>query len=88
MKVIGIVENDRYICEISHSEIEKFLDLYYGNKKNLYVGEEVNLGKGYDWYSKTQHALEKTEKFFQTNAETIDVITNAFLQKREYNEKI
>lgn len=81
MKVIGIVEHNKYICEINHEEIEKFLDLYYNKKEKLYVGESIDLGKGYDWHSKTKSALEKTENFFQANAEIVEVITDAFLQK-------
>ena len=32
MKVLGTTDGG-YVCEISHTEIEKFLNLYYGQKK-------------------------------------------------------
>lgn len=39
MKILGISENGKYIAEITHTEIEQYLDLYYGNLKKLSVGE-------------------------------------------------
>ena len=37
MKVIAKVDSDKYICEVDHAEIEKFMDLYYGKMKKLNV---------------------------------------------------
>lgn len=34
MKILGISENGKYIAEITHTEIEQYLDLYYGNLKS------------------------------------------------------
>ncbi len=79
MKVIGKVDRTKYLVEIDHIEIEKFLNLYYKKMEQLQVGDEVDLGKGYDWYQETKKALNTTIDFFKSNAKTIDVITKAFI---------
>ena len=80
-KVIAKITDEKYLIEVNHSELEKYLDLYYNNMKRLKVGEEVDLSKGYDWYHKTQDALKQTQKFFKANQENLEAITNAFLLK-------
>ena len=79
MKVIGKIENGRYICEVSHTEIEQFLDMYYGKMKELAVGENIDLGSGYKHYEETRMALKETQDFFKANIKNIKAITNAFL---------
>lgn len=76
MKIIGIGDGREttYICEVRHSEIEKFLGLYYGNMKPLKVGSDVDLGKGYDFMRDTTSALKKTEEFITENKKVIDAI--------------
>lgn len=49
MQVIAKVNSDTYICQVSHTELEKFLNLYYGKMPDLRVGETIDLGKGYDY---------------------------------------
>lgn len=49
MKVIGTGANGAYLCEVSHTELEKLTDKYYGNLKPLKIGDEMNLGAGYDF---------------------------------------
>ncbi|MDD2505159.1 MAG: hypothetical protein PHF21_02665 [Bacilli bacterium] len=79
MKVIAKVDSDKYICEVDHAEIEKFMDLYYGKMKKLNVNDIINLGEGYDYADKSRRALEETREFFKKNADNIKAITNAFL---------
>lgn len=74
MKVIGMAENDIYICRVTHSELEKFMGLYYGNMKRLKVGDELDLAKGYDFHRDVMDALKKTEGFIRANKEVIDTI--------------
>lgn len=74
MKVIGKVDGDVYICQVSHREIEKFMDLYYNKMGYLAVGDEVDLGKGYDFFQDTKGALKKTEEFIKSNKEVIEMI--------------
>ena len=79
MKVIGMIDTKKYLVEIEHTEIEKFLNLYYDNMKALNVGDELDLAKGYDWYIETKNALDITRNFFKSNAKTIDAVTRAFI---------
>ena len=74
MKVIGKVDSDTYLCQVSHREIEKFMDLYHGKRGRLEVGDAVDLSKGYDFYYATKVALEKTEGFIKANKDVIDTI--------------
>lgn len=76
MKVIGTGAGDVYICEVKHSELEKFLGLYYGNMKRLANGAVVDLSKGHDFLSDTRAALKKTEEFISANRAVITAITN------------
>lgn len=79
MKIIGMAEvsyNSRYICEVSHQELEKFMNLYYNKMQTLKCGEEVDLGKGYDFYHDTKCALEKTREFIESNGKVINAIIN------------
>lgn len=84
MKVIAKVDHKKYICEISHEEIEKFMALYYdGGLKELNVGAVVDLGEGQHQLDATKRALKETQQFFKNNADTIKAITNAFLLTNE-----
>lgn len=82
MRILGLSGDGvtkKYICEINHTEIEKFLGLYYDNMKKLNIGDEVNLGKGYDYHRETKAALEKTQEFFKSHTDVIRAITNGLL---------
>ena len=80
MKVIGVVPEKYgvtdYICQLSHTEIEKFLNLYYGKDRltALKVGDEVDLSKGYDFYNDSMNAMKKTDEFIQANKHIIETI--------------
>lgn len=78
MKIIGIVENKKYIAEISHAEIEKFLDLFYRGKglKELTVGETVDLGKGHDYARDIGEAMRKVQEMISSNQAVISAILN------------
>jgi hypothetical protein len=58
MKVIAKVSESRYMCEVSHEELEKFFNKYYGNLSKLTVGQEVNLGQGYDFSVRIESACK------------------------------
>jgi len=82
MKILGKSGDEydkKYICEISHSEIEKFLHLYYNKMDEPKTGDKIDLGDGYDYYSKTKSALEETQKFFKSHADVIRAITDGLL---------
>lgn len=58
MKVIAKSSESKYICEVSHEELEKFLDQYYGKLRKLDVGHELNLGQGYDFSARIESACK------------------------------
>ena len=74
MKVIGKVDGDSYICQVEFRELEKFMGLYYGKMERPKVGDEVDLGKGYDFHRDTMDALKTTEEFIRSNKAIIDTI--------------
>ena len=76
MKVIGKIDINKYICEVSHTEIEKFMNKYYDSLNKLDVGDEISLGKGYDFFSETKDALNETQKFLKAHKKVIEAITN------------
>jgi hypothetical protein len=76
MKVIGIVDHEHYLMQVSHSEIEKHLNLYYDKLKKLKVGDEVDLGKGYDFERQIRESMSKTRGFIEANKEIIEAIMN------------
>lgn len=75
MNIIGVAQDDTYICQISHKEIEKFLNLYYNKLGRIKVGDCVDLGRGYDFHADTINALKKTEEFVRGNKQIIEAIT-------------
>jgi len=83
MKVIGLIDSKKYLMEVNKDEIEQFMNLYYNKMENLNVGDEVNLGKGHDWYYDTKKALDATKNFFESNIKIINVITKAFINDAE-----
>ena len=74
MKVIAKIEHGIFICEVTHGEVEKFMGKYYGHLKTLEVGDEIDLGKGHDFFSDTTDALRKTKDFMESNSKTIKTI--------------
>lgn len=59
MLVIAKASDSTYICQVNHDELEKFMNKYYGKMEKLKVGEEVNLGLGYNYAYKIEDACEK-----------------------------
>lgn len=76
MKVIGKVNTDTYLVEIQHTEIEKFLGLYYNNLKRLDVGQEVDLGKAYNYAADIKRAMDMTREFVASNKAVVNAIIN------------
>lgn len=58
MKVIARANQSTYICSVSHDELEKFMGMYYGKLERLEVGEELNLGLGYDFATRIESACK------------------------------
>ena len=76
MKVIAKVEQDVYICQVSHTEIEKYLGLYYGKLKGVIVGTEIDLSKGFQYHSEILGAMKKTTEFIEANSHIVSAIMN------------
>jgi len=74
MIVLGRTKNG-YICEVSHGEIEKFYNKYWGQMQKLEVGDILDLGKGYDFHQKTQEALIKISGFIEAHKDVVKVVT-------------
>jgi hypothetical protein len=82
MKVLGIAggsySDKKYVVEVGHTEIEKLLDLYYGKKKPLEVGDEIDLAAGYEWDVKIGKALREMQEFVTTNKPIIENLLGAY----------
>ena len=80
MKVLGLAKENydtEYICIITHKEIEQFLGLYYKSKMpGLKVGDEVDLGQGYNFCRDTIEALKSTQQFLEKNKSVVEAIIN------------
>jgi hypothetical protein len=58
MKIIAKATDSRYICEVTHEELEKFFDQFYGKMSRLSVGQEVDLGVGYNFATRIESACK------------------------------
>lgn len=74
MKVIGKGGREIYICEVSHSEIEKYMGLYYGKMGTPSIGDIIDLGKGHDHSEKIETAMRKTAEMITANKDIIQAI--------------
>lgn len=76
MKIIGTTAEygGEYICTVGHTELEKFLGLYYDKLKRLNVGDTVDLGKAYDYASQIKSGLDETRKFIAAHQTVINAI--------------
>lgn len=74
MKVLGIVNREKYLVEVSHTELEKITGNYYGKLKALEVGSEMDLGLGYKFTTDIQKAcadMTDAMKAFNSAQETM-----------------
>lgn len=58
MKVIGLDGNGQYIAIVTHDELEKCADKFYGKLDKLKVGSEFDIGAGYNFASRIQSACK------------------------------
>ncbi len=59
MKVLGLAGGKTYLVEVSHNELEKVFDKYYGKLPELKVGSVVDLGEGYEFRSDIKRACDQ-----------------------------
>ena len=85
MKILGLTNSTGYssdggyICEIKHTELEQFLDLYYGKMKTLKVGDVVDMSVGLKFYHETKESIKITGDFIKANSKIIDAIMRGFV---------
>lgn len=80
MKIIAVVEaREKYIAEISHDELEKFMNKYYGNMKGLQVGSELDLGKGYDFLRETREVCSSVKDIVEKSSEYVKTMGDAIV---------
>lgn len=56
MQIIGKVNGDTYLAQVTHTELEKSADLYYGKLPKLDVGATVDLAAGHDYRDEIREA--------------------------------
>lgn len=67
MKIIGVDGKGDYIAVISHSEVEKVVNKYYGKLDKLSAGDDIDLGVGHNFrvdIKKTCESMESAIKQF------------------------
>ena len=58
MKVIGLDGNGQYIAIVTHDELEKCANKYYGKLNKLKVGDAFDIGAGYNFASQIKSSCE------------------------------
>lgn len=76
MKVIAKASESKYLCEVSHDELEKFMGKYYGNMAKLSVGQEIDLGHGYNFSSRIETACRQMADAMKAFDEARKVMTD------------
>lgn len=74
MKIIGKGDNGEYICQVSHSEIEKCFDKYYNKLEKLDVGQSIDIGEGYNFRNQIKDLCDKiiaADEAYSTSRSTI-----------------
>jgi predicted component of type VI protein secretion system len=90
VKVIAKASDSKYICEVSHDELEKFMNQYYGNMKRLEVGDDVNLGQGYDFSSRIEQVcknMAESMRSFDSARKTMTDFAVAIAQSAHHEQK-
>jgi len=82
MKILGTTGSEAFICEVSKSELEQFYNCYYHKKheelgyiSDFKVGQNIDLGKGYNHLSEIQNALSEIKSFVKANEKIIQAIS-------------
>lgn len=72
-----------YVCEVSHTELEKFMNQYYNRYADfglefLSRGDTLDLGKGHDFHRETVEAIKKTQEFLSANGAIVEALLHGF----------
>ena len=87
MKVIGFGGDNKIICEIDRSELQKFFNCYYNDRSNPYVktiddlkaGSILDLGSGYDHLSEIKLAMQELKDFVKAHERVMKGISSGLL---------
>lgn len=74
MKVIGLNEKGEYIAIVTHDELEKCADKYYGKLEKLKIGQDFNIGEGYNFRNQIVDAcktMKAGHEAFVKSSETL-----------------
>jgi hypothetical protein len=84
MKVIGLKDKDTYIAEISHKEIEKVFDKFYGKMETIKVGQVIHLDTGYDFsigIKETCSSMVEASRSFDRNFDLLLRFAHMIIEK-------
>jgi hypothetical protein len=91
VKVIAKVSERTYLAEVSHDEIEKAFNKYYGKLEPLKVGETLDLGIGFDFSGKIEQACKAmviANEAFSKAQSTMTAYALAVANKESQNANI
>lgn len=72
MNVIAKISDGKFLCEVSDTELRKYMNQYSGC--SMAVGRKIDLAEGYDFAVDAERSMEKTEEFISSNKEIIETI--------------
>lgn len=76
MQIIGKVDDNTYLAQVTHTELEKAADLYYGRLPKLGVGATVDLAAGHDYRDEIKEAcrsmVEASKRFERAQRTLLD----------------
>ena len=74
MKVLGTGPDGTYFVSVSHTELEKLCDKYYNKLKRLEIGDDFDLGAGYNYREDIKRVCQEmmdSMKAFERARETL-----------------
>ena len=74
MKIIGEAGSGHYIAIVSHDELEKVFNKFYGRPPPIKVGDTINIAQGHDFCGEIQrvcNAMQDSMKAFERARATL-----------------
>lgn len=88
MKVIGKIDHETYLVQVSHSEIEKVTDKYYGGiAKKFEVGDRIDIAAGYDFRSDIRNACDSMLKAMHGFEKSREALTKFAIMVTELKDE-
>ena len=89
MEIIAKINRDTVLCRVNLDEVDKFYNTYYRNKEIAFdIGDEIDLGRGYDFHRDMKDALKTIQTFVEAGNKLFPVLAEALLriEPNENNE--